>query len=202
MKISGFLVRYYSYTNRYATVKKNIVKTLIFIILISISSCSGTKNTTENKSTENTQIELKIAESDFVILPFNKDWYWIFKNAKPTELTQSELIEIENILKTVVSENNERQKINLKEHNEKYPKNKLKETGFEIKLKGKKRQYVPVINEKGEKEVWVNFFCSDWGNDNWKNDIMMVHDGGNCYFNLKVNLTNKTYSELSINGYA
>ncbi|WP_340067234.1 hypothetical protein [Ascidiimonas aurantiaca] len=35
-----------------------------------------------------------------------------------------------------------------------------------------------------------------------KKDLMIVHDGGNGYFNLKVNLTNKTYSELSINGYA
>ena len=98
--------------------------------------------------------------------------------------------------------NNEKQKINLKIHNEEYPKNKRTETGFELELKGKKRQYVAVINEKGEKEVWVNFFCDDWGNDNWESDILIVHDGGNCYFNLKVNLTNKSYSELGINGYA
>ena len=83
---------------RCATVKKKIVKALIFIILISISSCNGTKKTTEIESTENTQTEFKLAESDFVILPFNKDWHWIFKDVKPTELTQSELIEIENIL--------------------------------------------------------------------------------------------------------
>ena len=178
------------------------MKTLIFLVLISISSCNETKSTTEIKSTEKTQTEFELTESDFVVLPFNKDWYWIFKNVKPTELTQSELIKIENILKIAVNENNERQKINLKKHNAEYPKNKWKETGFELKLKGKKRQYVPVINEKGEKEVWINFFCSDWGNDNWKSDIMMVHDGGNCYFNLKVNLTTKSYSELSINGYA
>lgn len=179
-----------------------MVKALIFIILISISSCNGTKKATEIESTENTQTEFKLAESDFVILPFNKDWHWIFKDVKPTKLTQSELIEIENILKIAVKENNEKQKINLIKHNQEYPKNKWKETGFEIKLKGKKRQYVPVINEKGEKEVWINFFCEDWESDNWKKDLMHVLDGGNCYFNLKVNLTNKTYSELGINGYA
>jgi hypothetical protein len=178
------------------------VKALIFIILISISSCNGTKNTTKIESTENTQTEFNLAESDFVILPFDKDWHWIFKNVKPTELTKSELIEIENILKIAVKENNESQKISLKKHNEEYPKNKWNETGFEIKLKGKKRQYVSVINEKGEKEVWINFFNNDWESDSWKTDLMIVHDGGNCYFNLKVNLTNKTYSELGINGYA
>src|SRR5690606_17374049 len=179
-----------------------IVKTLIFIILISISSCNETKNTTEIEPIENSQTEFNLFESEYVILPFNQDWYWIFKDVKPTELTQAELIEIENTLKIAVKENNESQKINLKKHNEEYPKNKWNETGFELKLKGKKRQYIPVINEKGEKEVWVNFFCNDWESDNWKKDLMLVHDGGNCYFNLKVNLKNKTYSELGINGYA
>ncbi len=157
---------------------------------------------TEIKTNKNIQTEFKLAKSDFVILPFNKDWYWIFKNVKPTELAHSELIEIENIINLAVKENNERQKVNLKKHNEKYPKNKWNETGFELKLKGKKRQYVPVINEKGEKEIWINFFCNDWESDSWKTDLMIVQDGGNCYFNLKVNLTNKTYSELMINGYA
>jgi len=117
-------------------------------------------------TTENTQAEFKLTESDFVILSFNKNWYWIFKDVKSTGLTQTELIEIESILKITVEENNERQKINLKRHNEEYPKNKWSET------------------------------------DSWKNDLMIVDDGGNCYFNLKVNLTNKTYSELMINGYA
>ena len=59
-----------------------------------------------------------------------------------------------------------------------------------------------MINQEGEKEIWINFFCNEWESDGWKNDLMIVLDGGNCYFNLKVNLTNKTYSELIINGYA
>ncbi|WP_340064426.1 hypothetical protein [Ascidiimonas aurantiaca] len=169
------------------------MKALIFIFLITISSCNETKNT---------QSKFDLPESDFVILPFNKDWYWIFKNVKSTELTQYELIEIEKILNIAVQENNERQRKYLQKHNQEYPKNTWTETGFELELKDKKRQYVPVINEKGEKEIWINFFCNDWESDDWKKDLMIVHDGGNCYFNIKVNLTNKTYSELRINGYA
>ena len=178
------------------------MKILIFIILISITSCNGTKNGTENKSIENTQSEFNLAESEFIILPYKNDWSWIFNNVKPTELTQTELIEIENILEKAINENNENQRTELEIHNKNFPKDKWKETGFELTLKGKKRQYIPVINEKGEKEVWINFFCDDWGNDYWKSDILIVHDGGNCYFNLKVNLTTESYSELSINGYA
>lgn len=61
-----------------------------------------------------------------------------------------------------------------------------------------KRQYVPVINEKGEKEVWVNCFCSK--HPNWKTEIGIVTDGGSCYFNLIINLHTKMNTSLDING--
>ena len=90
----------------------------------------------------------------------------------------------------------------LIEHNQIYPEDQWTETGYELKLDKFKRQYVSVFNERGEKEIWVNFFCNNGNTDQWKTKLIMIKDGGNCYFNLKVNLTNKTYSELKINGYA
>jgi hypothetical protein len=178
------------------------MKTLILIILISIISCNGTEKSPKVKTNEKTQTEFTLPKSEYVILPFNKKKNWIFKNAKQTELTQTELIKIEEILKIAVKKNNENQEKEVKTHNEKYPKDKWNKTGYELSLDGKKRQYIPVINENGEKEVWINFFCNDWGSENWKSEIMIVMDGGNCYFNLKINLTKGSYSELYINGYA
>ena len=169
----------------------------MYIVLILILSCNGAKNTTEI-----TQSNYELSESDFVILPFQEKWHWIFKNVKPTELTQSELTEIEYILKIAVDKNNQAQKEYLIKQNLENPKYKRKKTGFELKLNGYKRQYVPVINEKGEKEIWINFFCSDFGSENWRTDIFTVFDGGNCFWNIKVNLTKKEYYELGINGYA
>ena len=178
------------------------MKRLIFIFLILISSCNGNKKTDKIVSGEKTQPEFKLAKSDFVILTYQTKWYWIFKNAKPTELTQSELIEIENILKTLVKENNEAQKTSLIEHNKNYPDNQRTTSAYELKLDGFKRQYVPIINDKGQKEVWINFFCDDTGAEEyWKTEIMIVDDGGNCYYNLKINLDTKEYYELRINGY-
>ena len=75
-------------------------------------------------------------------------------------------------------------------------------TGFELKTEGYKRQYVPVLNEKGEKEVWINFFCNDFDDDNWKTATFNVRDGGNCFYSLKVNLATKEVYDLEINGYA
>ncbi|MFG6688063.1 hypothetical protein ACGK9U_15920 [Mariniflexile sp. HNIBRBA6329] len=173
------------------------MKKLMILVLILILSCNGTKTTTEI-----TEPEYVLSESDFVILPFQEKWHWIFKNVEPTELTQTELTEIEDILKIAVDKNNQAQKEYLLKNNIENPKNKRKKTGFELKLNGYYRQYVPVINEKGEKEIWINFFCSDLGSENWRTDIFTVFDGGNCFWNIKVNLTKKEYYELGINGYA
>jgi hypothetical protein len=50
-------------------------------------------------------------------LPFNTSWYWIFKRIKQTEISKSELIEIEKIIKTAIEENNKQQYKELKNHN-------------------------------------------------------------------------------------
>jgi hypothetical protein len=81
------------------------------------------------------------------------------------------------------------------------PHAKLNKDNFVINLKQYYRQYVPFLNEKGEKEVWVNCFCSSLDND-WRKDIIYVHDGGNCFFQLRVNLSKGTYHEFSVNGEA
>lgn len=71
-----------------------------------------------------------------------------------------------------------------------------------IDLKNYKRQYVAYTNSKKQKEVWVNCFCQNGDNDEWKSEIIEVRDGGNCYFNLKVIISQKIYIEFSVNGIA
>lgn len=63
-----------------------------------------------------------------------------------------------------------------------------------------RKQLIAVTNKTGEKEVWVNCFCNTWDNDRWKTEMMLVADGGNCYFNFKINLTTKKYYDLGVNG--
>jgi len=71
---------------------------------------------------------------------------------------------------------------------------------FILDLPRYKRQYAAYINEHGEKEVWINCMCSV--DDGWRDNIIMVRDGGSCYFNLTINLTKQLAYDLSINGEA
>ncbi|WP_040252081.1 hypothetical protein [Psychroserpens mesophilus] len=176
------------------------MKNTIFIFLILILSCDQNKKT--QKTEINEKSELNSQEFDYVILDYQPKWYWIFKDAQQSELTQSELNEIEEILKVMIKENNDIQKKRLAEHNKTYPEHPWTETRYELKLEGYKRQYVPIINKNGQKIVWINFLCDDFGTDDWKNQLFEVEDGGNCYYNVKINLNRKEYYELGINGSA
>ena len=105
----------------------------------------------------------------------------LFKYGISTTLNKKELSNIQRILEDAVSNINLTQKIKLD-------------------LNKYKRQYIAIINEAGEKEVWVNCFCQY--DETWKRNIVEVHDGGKCYFNLKINLSSNRYYDFYINGEA
>lgn len=175
------------------TTMKKLNFLFFFVFLISVN---------QKLLSQNLGNEFKLSSSEFQILSFDKNWNWIFTNGTSTSLDKDELVKIENILNVIVKEHNEQEKLELDKHNKKFPDNYRKHTGYEISLEGKMRQYVPIVNEKGEKEIWINFFCDKPRNDEWKTVPRHVSDGGNCYFSVKVNLTKKTFKELIVNGYA
>ena len=126
---------------------------------------------------------------------------WLFKNATPASLTQTEIEEIEIILKQCIAAYNPGRQLQFDTISKAHPEYNIKVDNFVINLPRYKRQYIAVINSAGQKEVWVNCFCQHF-DTNWRTEILMVEDGGNCYFNLTINLATKTYSKLSVNGEA
>jgi hypothetical protein len=150
---------------------------------------------------QNDNPNLNIDTSRIAILPFDTVQNWVFIKAIPADLTSDDLIAIETLFTKCIDEYNiEKEKEYLK-MKEKQPKSKLSNDDYLIDTKRHMRQYIAVINEKGEKEVWVNCFCGA-GNQNWKTNLILVEDGGNCYFNLKINLTTGQYYEFMVNGDA
>lgn len=63
-----------------------------------------------------------------------------------------------------------------------------------------KRQYVVVINSKGQKEVWIHFFCD--APEGWRKSEILIQDGGACYLRLWINFTLRKTSKLFDNGVA
>jgi hypothetical protein len=77
------------------------------------------------------------------------------------------------------------------------------------------KQVICFIDKKGDSLVYINGMCEvgDYyekdssGNLNthrfdWQNKILIVKDGGDCYWRLLINYSKKEYSDLSKNGEA
>jgi hypothetical protein len=117
-------------------------------------------------------------------------------------LTKMDLETINQQLKIAVRDYNIQREEYLKKLKIEDPTTTLRLDDLVIDLKNYKRQYVAYLNSKKQKEVWVNCFCSNRDSPEWKFKRVQVEDGGKCYFNLKIMLEQKTYSEFSVNGRA
>lgn len=76
------------------------------------------------------------------------------------------------------------------------------------------RQYVAYLNRNGERIIWVNGFCQvPWTTIetsprkqesqemDWKKEIVIVDDGGSCFWNFEINMNIK-HTVLYVNGQA
>jgi len=128
--------------------------------------------------------------SRIVILPIDTANHWVFKDATTTQLTNQDLQTINKLLLACVTVHNVKQDTTT-------------EFSEYIDLKKYKLQYVPFIDGNGHKKVYVNSFRdSDWGCDYWKQSLVVVDDGGSCFFHLTVDLTQNSFEQLFTNGYA
>jgi len=151
--------------------------------LIIFNFTSGqNKSQSHLNTTDNSQIKrLNIDTSKIAIFNLKSD-RWLnkkFDSSKSFALTVADINAIDELFKKCVTENN------------------IDTSYFHYK-----RQYIPFIDKKGNKKVWINCFCSDFGNDfpHWKKTIAIVSDGGSCFFNFLINLSDNSFSNLEVNG--
>ena len=123
----------------------------------------------------------KIQKDPEYVIINSKSIYWIVK-PKSFLLTRYETQNLFRLTREAISEYN---------HNKPY-------NGKIGDLTVYKVQLVPYLNGKNQKCVWVNCFCDEI--EYWKKDIVLVDDGGTCYFNLKINLDKGKYFDFAVNG--
>jgi hypothetical protein len=162
---------------------------LIFFCLgVSVAVCGQPPNKSPIGNKLPLQNNLVFDTSKIAIIEFNKRSRWPFDSTYASAtLLQSQLKTIDSFFVVVVESYNNSLD------------NEHKQWSIDTKTHNYWKQLIVVINKKGEKEVWVNCFCRV-DNENWKTRIFGVEDGGNCYFNFKVNLTTKKYYDLGVNG--
>ena len=128
-----------------------------------------------------------IDTSRYAILNFDKhrDSSIFNKGYQPALFSADDIYQIERLIKIAA---------------DKYNKKSGKYSHIDKSYKYYK-QFIAVINSKGEKEVFVNCMCDLEGTTTyWKKSIVEVADGGPCYFNCKINLTKNNLYDLVVNG--
>jgi hypothetical protein len=131
---------------------------------------------------------MRVPESNYVVIKNETLVKTIHgENAIACDLDNSEIIEIENILEEAVGYD--------------YSKDLSEQGIFKVPVFEYGRQYIPTINNEGEKVVWINLFC-DKIEPIPIDKLIIVMDGGRCYFRITVNLNKLTYSNLVFNGFA
>jgi hypothetical protein len=177
------------------------MKDILVLLTLIIYFQSCTKTIYKSEQQEERTLAPKINNSVFVVLPYDTTQTWIFNSGKQTQLTTNDFQLIEKLLTNCIKDYNPFQEKLFKDISNKHPEHKLNKNDYIIDLKRYKRQYIAVTNEKGEKEVWINCFCLPW-EKSLKHNVLVVDDGGNCFFHLKINLTTGIYYNFSVNGYA
>ena len=165
------------------------MKKFLLLPLILLISCANS-----GKITDFDDYHYEDTEGiDFVILHYEPNDKWVhellFKNEVPADLSEVDLENINKILQVAINHYN----TDLKKSREK-----------DIDLSKYNRQYIAVLNENGEKEVYVNCFKNRQvrKDEHWKSDLYIVVDGGSDFFKVKINLTRLFYYDFSVNGYA
>jgi hypothetical protein len=154
------------------------------LCLITTLTACQTKDKAENQQTKRTYDSTKTA-----VIPWGFGYPFDSLAYKTTTLSQGDIEQIEKLLLTTVTDYNN----SLSAGHEDYR--------IDLEAKNYKKQLVAVVNSKGEKEVWVNCFC-DIDDDTWRKRVVMVSDGGPCFFNFKLNLTTEGTYDLIVNGFA
>jgi hypothetical protein len=159
---------------------------LLILIVPLLFSCTSKTN---NKTTSSYFVpkDTVVDTSLIAIIPFEQGQDLFDKSYKPATLSQTDLKKIEGFLNKCV-----------KNYNDKLSKDARISWHISTSYY---RQYVAAISANGEKVVWLNCMCNV-ENEDWKKSLIMVMDGGSCYFSLMINLTNKKYYDLIVNGVA
>jgi hypothetical protein len=165
-------------------------------ILLMIASCEPDHPMITSANTSNAQTMqavISTADSNYVIIQ---------NSEHPAELSNEELKEIDTLLNTCINHYNVESEQQYRKWVKTHPKEKTSSNPDLIDLPHYMLQYLPSMNNKGEKEIHIEGLCDSFGED-WKTlDPAMIMDGGKCFFSLTINLHSKTYSDFGIHSVA
>jgi hypothetical protein len=149
----------------------------------------------------------EIDTSKYAILKFDKNQYKNYdfsKHVVPSTLSEIEIQDIEDIISKEVIKYNQKEKEDALSVTKKRRKmlndpSYVYRGGLVTLPFNYYKQFIPVLNRKQQKEVFVSCFCEVENNLRWKEFLVLPDGGGSCYFSLKINLTKRSTAYFYVN---
>lgn len=158
---------------------------LCFAVLVSCGKTETEKKLTGSKTDSSVTKEqkppvqykskTKFSEDDYTVLETGKNFDWIFgdnyKEWKPGKE------DIENALQRLDTCFDDQKRGTVNRLLDRKPEDYL-------------MQFMGAVNSNGEKILWINAFCKQQKDSfkKWKYELVIVKDGGNCFYNITFNL--------------
>ncbi len=153
--------------------------------------------------------EAETERPNYTIIKFNLDRHNMYFDGpvRSAALSSAELSTINAMItERTLQYNSERKEAAIKQAKKYENKQAKYQLEYYLDLIGPIKKYykqvVVVINKSGQKEAFINCFCTKPENDSWKKSIGLVMDGGACYFSVKINLTTNSILAFYVNGVA
>ncbi|NLR95043.1 hypothetical protein [Flammeovirga agarivorans] len=200
---------------------KHTVKILV-LFLLSLLACQNTNEKTNSfsktKSIETAESRIKTIDSLVKQKKIELEKSKIEKTDFTTKKKQTETVESKiTILKNTEYNNLIEKKYGFKSWNPKTQDlnlvQEILDKAYIRNLEKYYRQYIPYINEKGEKFIEINAFCekleyshnrkkriTEFSKRDWENEYVEVDDGGNCYWQIIINVDKKEIKDFFVNG--
>jgi hypothetical protein len=181
------------------------MRNLLTILLLTILGCNRTtSSSTSNKGDSLIFGQKRVIDSlDVHVINFDSSYYYLFpKSFTTVYLSDKEIVECENLLRLYIVDYNAEATKKFEEVKRKYPNVKFSISDFTIDLSKYGRQYMSVVSDLGERVVYVNCFCDPTEFSYRDKELVQVEDGGNCFFNFRVNLKKNRIFDFMENGVA
>ena len=181
-----------------------------FLTILFFAAALGCTRTNINDLTKSNSldtlaiIDKAILDSvDFVVLNVDTlETQHIFPSTyTSTDLIEGEIIKCEKLLKSYILDYNKEAIMRFDLIKKKYPNQRFYSKDFTIELKDYGRQYIAALSDKGDKVVYVNCYCNPAEFSYRDKELVDVDDGGNCYFDFKVDLNKNEIFDFATNGW-
>jgi hypothetical protein len=180
----------------------------INILLFLLTCCNSISHKNDPEIIQcDDSLRLELSSIDYVVFESDSLRSEIFDDSyRIMKLSDLDMLDCESVLKGFIDQYNlkgERRLDSIKKYfrDVKHVSNvHLYEEQFHIELRNYGRQYIGVQSVNKHRIVYIIFFCDHQSNTDRNKEWIEVDDGGNCYFKMKIDLTEKRVLEYLENG--